>query len=228
MHHRNRFAIRSGDCIYFLIKSRKLFFKHNHGKYRGTCTDISCFNSNGICCHHSGACITLGRCHGNTGFKIAGHIEKCRSAFGKKACVFARRKNFRQNVLRINAERRNFTQSIKFIKHFFIIVFCCAVYREHTRCLADTENKPACKQIMNISCQCGQMSNIFCMFLAVKDCLVKMSNTPTLRNIKIEKFCKFFRRLGGNCVSPCAKFSKQIHIFIKRKIAVHHCRHAER
>ena len=60
------------------------------------------------------------------------------------------------------------------------------------------------------------------MLFFIQNCLVEMGNTPSLRNIVIEKLCKSIARLFCNIVSPCTEGNKKLSLFIKRHISMHH------
>ena len=60
------------------------------------------------------------------------------------------------------------------------------------------------------------------MFLAIKNCLVQMCDTPSLRNIVIKQLHQLFTGFPCNIISPCTEWYKKFSLFVKWHISMHH------
>ena len=60
------------------------------------------------------------------------------------------------------------------------------------------------------------------MLFLIQDCLIKMRNTPSLRNIILKQLHQFLRSLSCDIVSPGTERNQKLAVFIKRHVSVHH------
>ncbi len=80
----------------------------------------------------------------------------------------------------------------------------------------------SCQFTMDIGLQSSHVINIFYMLFTFQDCLIQMCDTPSLRDIVMEKLRQFFRSFSCDIVSPCTERHNKISIFVKRHISMHH------
>ena len=98
MSHSYQMSGRSGNHINFFIRSGKLFFQNDHGKYRSSCGNITCADCHTVCCNHSCSCITFRRTHRDSSFQFSCYIEKFCTFFCKNTGIFTCNKGFRHNI----------------------------------------------------------------------------------------------------------------------------------
>ena len=80
-----------------------------------------------------------------------------------------------------------------------------------------------CKSIVNIAGKRSNVRDAGYVFLIVKDCLVKMSDAPSLRDVEVKEACQIRCGLSRHRILPCTEWHKEIPFRIKCQIPVHHC-----
>ena len=113
-------------------------------------------------------------------------------------------------------------------QHGRVIVAAGAVDGKDAGGIADAQHLLAGELPVDIARQRGQEGNVPDVLLAVEDGLIEVGNAPPLRDVEVEALGQ--RRGGGQGggVAPCAERRQLVPGLVKRQIAVHHGRNAQR
>ena len=221
MYHCNGRAVGSGNHVDFLVKLRCLFGNY-HCKYGCTCGNVTCTNSYGVSSCHTCTCITLGRSNLSACLKCTAYVKKLSALFCKVACALACVKHTGEKLLKCPGVILILDKICKNIKQIISVITLFAVNGEHTRCFTNAKHLISCKLPMDKACKSCKVSNILNVGHVLKDILIKMSDAPSLRDSRIECFCKSCSCYLCNGVSPCSEGGKKVVILVKCKVAVHH------
>lgn len=226
MDHCYRTTCGGHNHVNFFIDPVERTFQYNHRENGRPSRYVARARSDGVCGNHtrSGVSLTWDECRSCVKNAINQfRTTRCKLS-GRRSC----RKHIGKNITHIELKALFGSKIIEFLHHYGIIIHSAAVNREHTGRFADANSIHTCEHMVHIASQRRNMCDTSGMLLAVKQCLIKKSDTPPLRNIEVKSRCQLLRRLRSDGVLPCTERYQQISVPVKRNVSVHHAGNANR
>ena len=221
MNHGNRLARRCRNHVYLSVPF-EFFVRHDHGEVAGARAHIAGLHSDGIGRDHTGPGVSLAGSNGNPRFQFPGRVEIQRAILGQNAGILTRQFDLWQHSKKVKT-----CAFVELLNHLFIVAEFFGIDREHTARLSDSHHSLSGQDEMDIPGQGSDISDVTDMLFLIQDCLIKVGNRPSLRNIEVKQFAQFFRCFLCNCVSPCTELTELPVVLVKRQIAVHHSRNTD-
>ena len=134
--------------------------------------------------------------------QLSSGIEQLCTFSGQNACSITRHQNAGQDVFEFPRKVFGFETFIELLDLVYVELIGPAVDGEHTRRFANTQHLSPRQFPVDVTCQRGQVADIFDMRFPVQDRLVEMGNTPALGNVELEQVCEFLGCLSGHSIAP--------------------------
>ena len=228
MHHSHRLAGRRCHHVDLRVQCRKSALQNDHGEHTRTGGHVAGALRHAVRRGHAGSGVTLRRSHRNARLQLTGGIEQLRALGGQNACVLARGEHLRQQLHQRLCQRARRDNRVELREHIGVIGAGCAVDREHAGCFAHTHDSAARQLPVQVTRECGEEIDLRRVRFTVQNRLIQVRHAPALRDVEGEQLAQRRRGLLRRGVAPGAEAGKLVALGVKRQIAVHHGREAER